>query len=72
MEDAFADAITRGQKDGSIANQESPRKLARYFTMSLQGLQVLTRAGADQEHIADSMAVMLASLDTQTTKALAN
>lgn len=72
VEDAFADAITRGQKDGSIANQEDSRKLARFLSVSLQGLQVMARAGVERENIADAMGVMLASLDTKTKDIVAH
>jgi len=64
VEDVFAEALARGQADGSIANPEDPRKLARFFSVSLNGLQVMIRAHASAALIADVIAVLLATLDT--------
>ena len=64
LEDAFAEAIARGQADGSIANPDDPRKLARFFTVGLQGLHVMIRARASTGFIADVISALLATLDT--------
>ena len=64
LEDAFAEALARGQADGSIANPDDPRKLARYLTVSLQGLHVMIRARASAGLVADVISVLLATLDT--------
>lgn len=63
VEDAFAEAVARGQRDGSIANQEPAQKLARFLSVHLQGLYVMARAGANAEQFADATAVMLSALD---------
>lgn len=63
VEDAFAEAVARGQRDGSIANQEPAQKLARFLSVHLQGLYVMARAGASAEQFADATAVMLSALD---------
>lgn len=63
LENAFAEAITRGQADGSVTSREDPRKLARFLAVSLQGLNVMDRAGSDAERLVDSVAVMLSVLD---------
>lgn len=63
VEDAFAKAIARGQRDGSIANQEPAQKLARFLNVHLQGLYVMARAAASAEQFADATAVMLSALD---------
>jgi len=63
VEDLFADAIQRGQRDGSIRNQESSRTLARFLTVNLQGLQVMARARVDASCFTDNVKVMLSSLD---------
>ncbi len=65
IEDAFAAAIRRGQADGSIASGESPRRLARFLTAGLQGLQVLARAKAGRATLADTVSVMLSVLDAK-------
>jgi TetR/AcrR family transcriptional repressor of nem operon len=63
MEDAFAEAVARGQRDGSIANQAPARRLARFLTVHLQGLHVMARAGAGVDQFDDAIAVMLTVLD---------
>lgn len=40
VEDAFAEAIARGQIEGSISSPAAARALARFLTVGLQGLQV--------------------------------
>jgi TetR/AcrR family transcriptional repressor of nem operon len=63
VEDLFADAIQRGQRDGSIRNHESSRALARFLTVNLQGLQVMARARVDASRLTDNVKVMLSTLD---------
>lgn len=63
MEDAFAEAVARGQRDGSISKRDSARKLARFLTVHMQGLYVMARAGAGIEQFVDATAVMLSALD---------
>jgi TetR/AcrR family transcriptional repressor of nem operon len=63
VEDGFAEAVARGQRDGSIANREPAQKLARFLNVQLQGLHVLARAGASAEQFADAVAVTLSTLD---------
>jgi TetR/AcrR family transcriptional repressor of nem operon len=67
VEDLFADAIQRGQHDGSIRNQESARALARFLTVNLQGLQVMARARVEASRLTDNVKVMLSSLDQPRT-----
>jgi len=64
VEDVFADAVSRGQRDGSIANPESARTVARFFTVTLQGLQVMARVRVDAGRMGDTVAAMLAYLDS--------
>jgi TetR/AcrR family transcriptional regulator, transcriptional repressor for nem operon len=63
VEDLFADAVRRGQKDGSIRNQGSSRALARFLTVNLQGLHVMARAQVDASRLRDNVKVMLSTLD---------
>jgi TetR/AcrR family transcriptional regulator, transcriptional repressor for nem operon len=63
VEDAFAQAIARGQVDGSITGQQQPRTLARFLVVSLQGLQVMARAQTDRARLDESVTVMMAALD---------
>jgi TetR/AcrR family transcriptional regulator, transcriptional repressor for nem operon len=48
VEDLFAQAIARGQADGSITSRRQPRPLAHFLVVSLQGLQVMARAKEDR------------------------
>lgn len=63
VEDRFCDAIACGQAEGSIKSQQDPRSLARFILVTLQGVQVMTRANAEQARIADAVNVMLSILD---------
>jgi TetR/AcrR family transcriptional repressor of nem operon len=63
IEDVFAQAITRGQADGSISSRQGPRLLAHFLVVSLQGLQVMARAKADPARLGETVAVMMAVLD---------
>lgn len=58
VEDAFHDAILRGQADGSI-KQTDAQVLARFLTVSLQGIQVVSRAQSDQRRIKDTIFTLL-------------
>ncbi len=63
VEDLFANAIARGQRDGSIRSREDARVLARFLTVNLQGIQVMARARIEASRVADNVKVMLASLN---------
>jgi len=63
VEDAFAQALSRGQADGSIANGDDLRKLARFLTVGFQGLQVMARARSERARLDDTVTVMMAALD---------
>ena len=62
VEDAFTDAIARGQADGSITRGGEPRKLARFLVVGLGGLEVMARANSERVRLDDSVAVMLDAL----------
>jgi TetR/AcrR family transcriptional regulator, transcriptional repressor for nem operon len=63
IEDVLAEAITRGQADGSISNRREPRVLARFLVVGLQGLQVMARAKTDPARLEDTVTIMMAALD---------
>ncbi len=63
IEDAFAQAILRGQADGSITSRTAPRSLARFLVVNLQGLQVMARAKADRALLDTTVTVMLSALE---------
>lgn len=55
MEAAFKEAVQRGQKDGSISPTHDARALARFLTASLNGLQVIGKAGPDDGSLTDTV-----------------
>lgn len=63
IEDAFAQAIARGQADGSVSSRQEPRRLAHFLLIGLQGMQVMARARSDHARLDDSITIMMASLD---------
>ncbi|WP_069353310.1 TetR/AcrR family transcriptional regulator [Burkholderia cenocepacia] len=62
IEDALADALERGKADGSIPRTKNSRKLARFLTVTHQGLQIMARSKADVGRLDDALAVMLEAL----------
>ncbi len=64
IEDAFTATINRGQGDGSITSSSEPRKLARFLTTAMQGLQVMIRAQAEPARLEDAVDVMIAAIAT--------
>ncbi|HVN53971.1 MAG TPA: helix-turn-helix domain-containing protein [Anaerolineaceae bacterium] len=63
VEDAFVQAIARGQAEGSITSRQEPRRLARFFVVSLQGFQVMARARTDRTRLDESITMIMAALD---------
>ncbi len=63
IEDAFTQAIARGQADGSIANCQEPRILAHFLLVGLQGLEVMLRAKCEPARLDNTVSVMVAVLD---------
>ncbi|MBX2830042.1 MAG: TetR/AcrR family transcriptional regulator [Rhodospirillales bacterium] len=63
VEDMFSAALTRGIKQGSIAKDKNVRALSRFFAGSIQGVQMMSRRGADTETLNDFTNTILAALD---------
>lgn len=63
VEDMFAAALTRGIKGGTIPKNKNVRALARFLAGSIQGVQLMSRRGADQETLEDYTNTILATLD---------
>jgi TetR/AcrR family transcriptional repressor of nem operon len=61
LEAAFESALARS--DGAALGGQEPRKLARFFTSSLQGLRVLSRCGVDPAILNDAVEVTLSVLN---------
>ena len=63
LEELLAEAIARGQQDGSVAARMPPADLARLLALALNGLQVEVRAGAGQVQLKRTVGVVLRMLD---------
>jgi len=59
LADAFAAALRRGQAARTLPPDPHPRAMARYLTNALQGLRVMTAAGADEEALNDVINVTM-------------
>lgn len=62
VENAFFHAIQIGQSDGSITLSKDAKSLARYLTITLQGLNVMARAQTDKEHLKVTVDIMIQAL----------
>jgi|SRR5579859_6713776 len=63
LEEMLAEAIARGQAEGSIGARLPPADLARLLTVALNGLQVEIRAGADPARLERTVAAVMRLLD---------
>ncbi|NIY76268.1 TetR/AcrR family transcriptional regulator [Thalassospira sp. HF15] len=62
-EDIFAAALKRAIEQGTISKDKNVRALARFLVGSFQGVQLMSRRGADQETLQDYTDTILAALD---------
>ncbi|GIP12536.1 TetR family transcriptional regulator [Paenibacillus macerans] len=62
VEQAYLDSIERGKSNGSLPTDIESLKLARFLTVSLQGINVMVRAQSKRERIEDSISVILEKL----------
>ncbi|OMF37936.1 hypothetical protein BK133_02810 [Paenibacillus sp. FSL H8-0548] len=62
IEHAFLNAIEIGKRNGSIQSKIDSLKLARFLTVSLQGINVMVRAQTNQDRIVDFVSVILGNL----------
>ncbi len=63
LEDAFFQALRRGQALGEIPKRADARALARFLTCSLNGLAVMAKATAAPGTMEDAVRVALSTLD---------
>ncbi|MFM9281437.1 EamA family transporter [Paenibacillus jiagnxiensis] len=63
VEQAYLNAIERGKSNGSLSTDIESLKLARFLTVSLQGINVMVRAQSKRERIEDSISVILEKLN---------
>lgn len=59
----FAEAVRRGQADGSIRSGGDASRLAAYVVAGMGGLRTLVKADESQEHVQDALDVLLMALD---------
>jgi TetR/AcrR family transcriptional repressor of nem operon len=62
-EDTFSAALKRAIGQGTISKNKNVRALARFLVGSFQGVQLMSRRGADQETLQDYTDTILAALD---------
>ncbi len=63
IEEAFYEAVRRGQVDGEIAAGRDARALARFLTSSLNGLIVMAKADPDRAALEDVVGVVLSAIE---------
>ncbi|MCC9626030.1 TetR/AcrR family transcriptional regulator [Thalassospira sp. MA62] len=63
IEGMFAAALKRAIDQGTISNAKNIRALARFLAGSVQGVQLMSRRGADRETLEDYTDTVLAALD---------
>lgn len=63
LEKTFIAAIDRGKLDGSIKSLKGSYELARLLVMAFPGLQVMVRAGCNQERLDEGLQLLLSILD---------
>lgn len=63
IEEVFRQTIERGKENGSLRAGLDSRKIARFLTVSLQGINVMIRAQAKREVLEDFISVVLEKLN---------
>ena len=59
----FAEAVRRGQADGSIRSTREPHRLAAYLVAGMGGLRTLVKADEGEQHVESALDVLLLALD---------
>ncbi len=62
-EEAFTNAVKRGQKEGTISNDKDATALGRFFVSSMNGLQVVGKTNQDAQAIKDIVSIIIKALD---------
>lgn len=63
IEDALANTVVRGRKDGSIKSTKNERDIAQLLVVAFPGLQVLVRAGSDRARLDHALRLLLSNLE---------
>ncbi len=64
VEDVLRKAFTRARSGGEIPAESSPRRLARFVVVTLQGLHVYDRALADPRRARDAVDVAMSAISS--------
>lgn len=60
VEEIFAKALKRAQKEGELPNKEDPAALARFFVVTIQGMRAMARLKSDRKALEQVAQVALA------------
>ena len=63
LEDAFLQAVRRGQDSGEIPVRADARALARFLACNQNGLTVMAKGGAPRNALEDAVRIALSTLD---------
>jgi len=63
LEEGFHQTVVRDQQNGGLKSEQDAHAVAHYLASSLNGLQVLARAGVEDQALHDVVKVTLAALD---------
>lgn len=66
VEDVLRKAFTRARSGGELPAGSSPRRLARFVMVVLQGLHVYDRALADRRRTRDTVAIAMSAITSGT------
>lgn len=62
FESMFTDLIKRGQQNGSIANQQTPKQLAQFLVNTIYGIRISSRSSTSFKELQDVANVALSVL----------
>jgi TetR/AcrR family transcriptional repressor of nem operon len=63
VEEVFRQALLRAQKAGDLSRKADAKALARFFTVTIQGMRAMARVRSDRQSLEQVARVALAALD---------
>ena len=63
VEGIFREALLRGRKTGELSRNADTKALARFFTVTIQGMRAMARLRSDRKSLEQVARVALATLD---------
>ena len=60
VEEIFAQALRRAQKQGELSSKEDPAALARFFVVTIQGMRAMARLKSDRKALEQVAQIALA------------